>query len=208
MKLLENILIQSGYGLNHKEETHIAWMVLYWNLQIYKRPKWNSELEIKTWVREFSKISSWREFEIYCEGEKIGIAISEWVAIDTLKNALSKMTDDMVEKYGICEKTAYDKKLTGRLKEPEKLEKIYEYTAKRRDLDTNNHVNNTIYLEYAYDALPEGLSLNFNNIEIYYKKQIKLGDTICCLYSNEDDTHTVVIKSADEKILHAILKFY
>ena len=181
-------------------------MILYWNIQIYKRPKWDSELEIKTWVREFSKISSWREFEIYCEGEKVGIAISEWVVIDTLKNSLGKMTDEMVEKYGVYEKTAYDKNLTGRLKEPENLQKIYEYTARRRDLDTNNHVNNKIYLEYAYDALPKDLS--FNNIEIYYKKQIKLGDIISCFYSNEGNEHTVVIKSADEKILHAILKFY
>ena len=183
-------------------------MVLYWNLHIYKRPKWDSELEIKTWVRKFDKISSWREFEIYCEGEKIGIAISEWVAIDTLKNALGKMSDDMVEKYGVHDKTAYDINITGRLKEPKGAEKIYEYTAKRRDLDTNNHVNNAIYLEYAYDALPKDLDLNFESIEIYYKKQIKLGDTISCFYSNEDNVHTVVIKSKDEKILHAILKFY
>ena len=195
--------------MNQKHESHIAWMVLYWNIQIYKRPKWDSELEIKTWVREFSKISSWREFEIYCEGEKIGIAISEWVAIDTQKNSLGRMTEEMVEKYGLhTEKTAYDKNLTGRLKEPENMEKIYEYTAQRRDLDTNNHVNNTIYLEYAYDALPKDLNLTFGNIEIYYKKQIKFGDTISCFYSNQDDVHTVVIKSQDEKILHAILRFY
>ena len=88
------------------------------------------------------------------------------------------------------------------------MEKIYEYTAKRRDIDVNHHVNNVNYLEFAFDAFPKDLEIKFNNIEIQYKKQIKLGETISCFYSKCEDTHTVCIKSQDEKTLHATLKFF
>ncbi len=54
------------------------------------------------------------------------------------------------------------------------MENIYKYTAVRRDIDANHHVNNVNYLEFAYDALPEKINLNFENLEIFYKKQIKL----------------------------------
>ena len=48
----------------------------------------------------------------------------------------------------------------------------------------------------------------FNNIEIMYKKQIKLNNEIKCLYTKEQEQSIVTIKSADNKLLHAIIKLY
>ena len=59
-----------GFGLNKQSETHLAWMILYWKIKLEKRPKWDSELTVKTWVSEFTKVSSWREFEVYFEEER------------------------------------------------------------------------------------------------------------------------------------------
>ena len=41
-----------------------------------------------------------------------------------------------------------------------------------------------------------------------YKKQIRLNDEFKCLYTKEKDKNVVTIKSADENILHAIVKLY
>ncbi len=87
------------------------------------------------------------------------------------------------------------------------MQKTYEYITTRRDIDTNHHVNNVIYLDFAYNALPKEISINFDKLEIYYKKQIKIGETIHCLYKQEGNSHIIAIKSQDEKTLHAILKF-
>lgn len=113
----------------------------------------------------------------------------------------------MINKYGLVENKVFEEKLTGKIKEPEDMEKIYEYTTTRRDIDTNHHVNNVIYLEFAYNALPKDISINFENLEIYYKKQIKIGETIHCFYKQDGNSHIIAIKSQDEKTLHAILKF-
>ena len=74
----------------------------------------------------------------------------------------------------------------------------------------NAHVHNINYLNYAYETLPDEVYENniFNNIEIMYKRQIKLGDKIVCLYTKEENKHIVTIKSEDEKILHAIVELY
>ena len=47
-----------------------------------------------------------------------------------------------------------------------------------------------------------------NNIEIMYKKQIKYGEPITCIYTMEENQNIVTIKSQDEKTLHAIVKLY
>lgn len=197
-----------GYGLNDIEKTHCTWMVLYWKIKLLKRPHWDTELTIKTWPRKFSKVSSWRDYEIYTEdGEKIGMGASEWVLIDTRKYSVGRITEEMIDDYGIVDKSAFNEEITGKLKEPENSEKVYEYTASKRDIDANHHVYNVNYLELAYNALPEEACRNFENIEIYYKKQIKLGDTVEFFYSKVGDSHILIIKSQDEKTLHAILKF-
>jgi len=89
----------------------------------------------------------------------------------------------MANEYGIVNKSVFDEEKCTKLKETENMKKVYEYTAKRRDIDSNDHVNNLVYLEFAYDAFPENVELNFDNVEIYYKKQIKFRrDCFCILF--------------------------
>ncbi len=99
-----------------------------------------------------------------------------------------------------------------KLKEPEILESqipSYVFKVPRRDIDVNNHMNNLHYLDYAIESLPENVyqNLDCNNFEIMYKNGAKLGDSVNCFYFDEDDAYVVVMKSADDSRLHAIIKF-
>ena len=150
-------------------------MLLYWKIKVLKRPGWNKELTIKTWPRKFEKVSSWRDFEVYDDkGNLAIIATTQWVLIDVKREGIAKITEEMANQYGVVEKSVFEEELKGRLKPDENVEKIYEYTAKRKDIDANHHVNNVNYLELAYDAFPKEINLDFSDFEIYYKKQIKL----------------------------------
>ena len=62
--------------------------------------------------------------------------------------------------------------------------------------------------KYIIDTLKSCSGQSYNNIEIIYKTQIKLGDKIVCLYTKEENKHIVTIKSEDEKTLHAIVELY
>ena len=77
------------------------------------------------------------------------------------------------------------------------------YKVQRRDIDTNKHVNNLIYLDYAYEALPSEIyeNYNFSNIEIMYKHEAKLGDTLSLFYTNtEENEHIITIKNKENDI--------
>ena len=164
-----------GYSLNEVENTGYAWMLLYWKVNVIRRPRWNEEISVKTWARKFEKVSSWRDFEVYDETENLILtATSNWVLIDAKLQRPARITEEIASKYVEVEKSVFEGELLGKLKSFENEEKIYEYTATRRDIDSNHHVNNVVYLELAYNAFPKSMSLNFDSFEIYYKKQIKL----------------------------------
>ena len=80
----------------------------------------------------------------------------------------------------------------------------------KRDIDTNHHVNNLNYLDFAYDAIPDDIyfNSNFKNVEIMYKLEAKLGDTLNLTYSREDDFHYVSIGNKDSGKLNCIVKLY
>lgn len=199
-----------GYGLNKMPQNHLTWMLLNWKIQFFLRPSWNTDLIVKTWARNFSKISSNRDFSVYdINNNLVAKASSKWVLVDSEKHTPIRITDEIRNTFGEYNSSVFDNEVNDKEKEPENSNFIYDYKIKRRDIDTNNHVNNLYYLLYAYDALPKDLwDVPFDNIEIIYKKQIILNDVIKCFYACDNNQHIVTIKSEDLSTVHAILKFY
>lgn len=200
-----------GQGLNHINETGTSWVLLAWKVKIIKRPTYNTEITINTWSRNSNRFYSYRDYEIYDENNELCIiATSKWTLINIKDGSLAEITPRIIEVYQDEENSVFEEKTIAKLREPESFENQIKYKTLRRDIDINNHVHNLYYLDFAYEALPEEIyrSEECNNIEIMYKKQIKLGEQISCLYTKQENQHIVTIKSEDEKNLHAIVKLY
>ena len=200
----------AGYGLLDMEKTQKFWMVISWHLEVIKRPKFGDTITIHTWSKFCKKLFAYRDFEIFDEkGELIATAGSKWVLVNRINNCVEKVSDEVLEKYeGESEKSSTDISLLDKLKEPKEYSNIIKYEIRREMIDINGHVHNLNYLDLARFAFPENIyEKEFSKIDIMYKKEIKLGEIVKCCYSNEGNIHIVAIKSEDEKVLHAILKF-
>lgn len=203
---------QAGYGVNDIEKTHLAWLLLNWKVQIMSYPKSNEAITIKTWPRVFDKLYSYRDFEVYDKNNNlIAIASSKWFAIDTESKKIRKLTPEITDAYGEPITTSvFEDAFKEKLLVPEDLTLNFNYLVQRRDIDTNGHVNNLNYIDYALETLDEEIFNNctFNNLEVVYKKEIKLKESINCYYSLEDKKHIVTIKNEDNSVVHAIIKLY
>ncbi len=201
-----------GYGLNDTEKTGFAWLILNWKLKVFSRPKWKTTLTINTWSRSLNPLFAYRDIEIYDDKNTlVAIATSKWILFDINKQSICKITPEIKEIFPNVNKSVFEDKFNEKLKEPENSELIMDYKIQRRDIDTNHHVNNLNYLDYAYEALPEDVfsNINFSNVEIMYKHEAKLGDTISAFYSHtQEDEYVVTIKDQERKNLHAIIKLY
>ena len=201
---------KAGYGIFEIAETHLSWILLGWRLQVIRRPKYAEKIKIKTWSKGVVKFYTYRDFEVYDEqGNLIIKASSKWVLLDIEKGKIVRIEPEVMDKYepepnnvvfGIDE---FEK-----IKEPGEYQYESEYTVRRADIDVNNHMHNLNYIEVANESLPEEVYRGalFNDVRITYKKEIKLGETVKCKYALKEDKHIVVIKSIDEKVLHAVVE--
>lgn len=215
LSILEDIACRhsdvAGFGILDIPVKHLSWVLLAWKVKILKRVSYGTTLTVCTWAKSANKFQTCRDFEIYDENNTpVCIATSRWTLIDTQKNTITRITDDIIEKYQPETKNVFENPDIEKLVEPIHFSNQITYQTQRRDIDVNQHMHNLNYLDVAYEALPEEIyfSSECNHIEIMYKKGIRLRDTVKCLYSYTDSAHFISIKSNDEKTLHAIVKLY
>ena len=198
-----------NFGLNEIPTTHSSWVLLGWKVKVLKRPMYGDKLHIVTWARDTEKFSTYRDYEVYNQdNELVIIGTSKWVLIDTTTGRLRPIPEEIIKLYNPDTKTAFssEEAMLSKLTDSEHYDTG---AVGRSQIDLNNHMHNLYYLDMAYEALPEEVYKNntFNFFEITYKKQIRLHDTVKCYYVFEENTHKVIIKSLDDKKIHAIIEF-
>lgn len=201
-----------GYGLNDAPKTGYAWLLLNWKLKINSRPKWEETLTVNTWSKSMNPLFAYRDIEILDKNNNlVAVGSSKWILFDINKKSLIKIPTEVKNKFPSVDKYVFEEKFVEKLKEPENSIFSHEYIVQRRDIDTNHHVNNLNYLDYAYEALPEDIfsNISFSNVEIMYKHEAKIGDTLSIFYSHtEEDEYIITIKDKEQKNVHAIIKLY
>ena len=203
---------KAGYGLNDIPNTHFSWLLLNWKVKMFSHPAVNEELHIKTWPRSLEKFYCYRDFEVYDGNNNlIAIASSKWIAINVDTKKIIKVAPAIIDAYGgNVDKNVFEDPFEEKIAAPENAKLNFEYTIQRRDIDTNGHVNNSYYIDFALEALDEKTYTQneFNNLEVVYKKEIKYSDKIRCHYSFENNQHIITIKNEDDSLVHAIVKLY
>lgn len=198
-----------GYGFSTISSTKLTFLVLAWKFQIYNRPIYGDKITIKTWPRKSIKSIYYRDFEIFKDNIKIGIATSKWVLINTDTHDMILNHSDILTKLPPNNNSVFGEEIK-KLQIPENIDNIFKYKILRRDLDTNNHVNNTVYLSLAYESLPEEIyrNLDYNLIEIMYKSETKINSEIIAKFSKIDkNCFIVVISDANSDDLHCVIKY-
>lgn len=199
----------AGYGLKDIPKRQRSWVLLNWQIKILKRPTYSEKIKIKTWSRGIDKLYAYRDFEMFNEtGEKIGIATSKWVLLDTEKAKITKIELEVENRYTVENVSVFEAPELGKIEEPEMYDGCTDFYVNRSLIDVNNHLHNIYFMDIANEVLPMEIYKNreFNDIRMMCKKEIKLGDTVKVCYSQKGEKFIVVIKSEDEKKLHAIIE--
>lgn len=187
---------------NNAEEfnrEHKAWVVLLWKLIVLKRPKVGEEVLIKTWVRNSTGIYSVRDFEVFdSQGEVMIQASSKWCIMNLETRRPMRFDKDLAEAYGAESRNIFED--FEKTIMPEEFDEEAEYTVTEKDIDVNNHFHNANYLNAAYKSISDFDMNNqhFNNLQMEFKKEIMLGETIKVYCKNVDDKKIVVLKTEDK----------
>ncbi|MFR7846679.1 MAG: acyl-ACP thioesterase domain-containing protein [Coprococcus phoceensis] len=155
--------------------------------------------------RKIDRLCAYRDFELKDEdGEILAIGSSRWILTDTERRRPVRLTEDMAALYESEDRAVFEDEIL----EPEYSKEMFEnaeemiYNIQRRDIDINMHMHNINYLDAAYEMLPEDVynNENFNQVRIWYKREIRPQDEVKCRYLYEDNIH-YIIRQLKEKFI-------
>lgn len=138
-----------GCGIRWLMEQGRAWVLHRICVRVLLMPCLGDDLRISTWSRGAKGFRAYRDYEIFCRGEKIVSATSLCIFIDTEKKKILKVPEEAAQWYTVETDQAMDMDIDEfhpNLKfEPEHWE-----TAEIRpsDFDPLDHVNNALYLDF------------------------------------------------------------
>lgn len=202
---------ERGYGIKDIPRNGVFWILTGWRLELMERCPWRSHLTVQTWPRSMDGYTSDRDFLVYRGGDLIARATSRWFLVSTETGKITRVTDQVRAAYDLDDRVLFDTPIPSNGRTPAGVPAAFSTVVGRRDIDTNHHVNNIHYLDYALEALPEAVLRDLpRTVEVVFRRQILLGTPIRCLYSvTEDGRHQVEIQSGEEKpVHHAFLWFY
>jgi len=198
---------QVGYSVMDVDRTHVTWMLVQWRVKLLEGAGWNEPITVHTWPRSMERATSVRNFELWGQDQKlVAIGESNWVLVNADTGRIMRITPEVASAYDLTDRDVFDSPL------PElpvgNGEVCWNGSVQRRDIDTNHHVNNRVYLDYAREALPEALShMSFREVSVRYRKQLLLGDRIQCRYCCRDNLHIVDICGENSDVVHGTVVF-
>ena len=193
-------------------ESHLAWVVTNWKLEVFKRVHYATTITVRTWSRSYNPAFANRDFEVYdAEGMLIAKATSVWMILNTARSFPQRLTPALMDPFqSEPDKASFpDFKFKNEDISALTSLKATFFTVTKSMIDCNNHVHNSAYLDLASEALPEDVNeQSFCNVEISYKKEIKPAQRVCLDYAKSDEASYVLIHSEDRSVLHTVIKLY
>lgn len=156
-----------------------TWVLSRLHLKIVRYLRAGDTLRIRTWPAARVPLFTIREFELYDRsGTIIGTATTSWAVLN-MRSRRPVRLDDVLPEFQLTPRRAVDDDF-GPLPQPHAAECELTVPVLRGDLDTNRHVNNTVYVAWGLEAVPDEIDRNYKltSLEIGFKAEALYGDVI------------------------------
>lgn len=187
-----------GVGFSYLVPRNLVWVLVAWQVEIYRYPALGESVEIGTLPYDFKGFIGSRNFFMKTkDGEMLAKANSVWTLLnfDSMKPAIPP--EDMLGKYPV--EPRLDMNYEGRKIAVSDAGQCQEpIVVQRQHLDSNNHVNNAQYISIAIRYLPKDFVIG--RLRVEYKKQAHLGDTLIPYVVAEEDKVTVSLRDQDAAV--------
>ena len=157
-----------------------GWLLTSWHIEVVRLPRWNEAIRVATWPSRFKGILADRSFAVTdADGKRLLAAVSGWVYTDLAARRPVKPPQEVIDGYGAIGEPALDAdyKFSRDGFAPVSAR---EMLVTRRDTDTNSHVNNLRYIEWAFDEIPADMYDTHTPrvVKASYKKECVTGDVL------------------------------
>lgn len=184
-----------GVGIEYLTEKRLAYVFYRYDINVKRYPKYGEKIKVRTMAKSFKKFYASRAYEIYDENnEKIVDGEGIFLLINIDKRKAVRIPEDQYIAYGVDIENCLDIKVT-------KLEKLTKemdrnnFKVRYGDIDSNMHVNNVKYVEWAIESLPLDIVSNYElkELSVVFEKECRYGTEISASYEIRKNEDGVVI---------------
>lgn len=169
-----------GVSMGRLRETGLAWVLRRLRVEAAREIRQGERLLVETWPSGVDGVMATREFEIRDEsGELVGVASSQWVVVNVATRTVVRLPAG-VGRLAPAPRAATLKLGRGALPTAETWSTVSPVVVRRGDLDVVGHVNNTRYVEWLWESLPDGVweRQRLVSLEIVFLGEARHGDRV------------------------------
>lgn len=193
-----------GVGINYLREKRRAWVLNSWQIEVYRYPRIEEEIEVSTWATGFKAVFGPRNFCMKTKaGEMLACANTLWVYVDIDSGRPLKPDEEEKSVYSI-EPPLEMENVSRKIKLPEGADIVDTIQVRKYHIDTNKHMNNCQYVQIAMEVVPDDFQTK--KLRVEYKKSAVYGDIIVIKRAIEEER--LVVELCDqEEIPYAVVEF-
>ncbi len=193
------------------EAAGVVFLVSKMSIKFFEDIKGDSVITLKTWEASIEGVKFNRFFDICNEdGRVIAQARTVWLAVNPNTRKIIRPSAYPFPEYIRANEKEVECMECGKIKLPEEQRELGERRAVFSDIDVNGHVNNTRYIAFAEDCLPDDfMSQHVSDIRINFVNEARLGDVLHFTGGIDRETKKiVVVGKKDDGITSFECEFY
>jgi len=173
---------ESGWDVYRLRQNGYGWILLRGVVEMYRYPSYRESFTVETWASALRLFYGQREYVVRgSDGARLGVARSLWVFYSLERKRPIAVLPDIVAAWAPEGTRALDHELT-EVPPPgaQWMDTSRTYDVRGRDIDTNGHVNNVNYLEWALEAVPRDVHSTHRlaRVEGQYMKEVVYGQKV------------------------------
>ena len=169
-----------GAGIEYCTKNNCAWVFYKYDIKMYRYPMFGEAISITTQPVGFKKFYGLREYMIKdAEGNLIGEALALFFLINIEKRRPMRIQKEQYDFYGVDGDVDYDISMD-KIARTDEEQYNKQFNIRYSDIDSNNHVNNVKYVDWAMEAVPLDVINNYilKRIKVTFEKETTYGDKI------------------------------
>lgn len=182
--------IQLGVGMPVLAELGLSWVLHRMKITVSRWPQLAEKIIIETNPSGLERVYVYRDFRVYDQQRTLLItASSTWLVFDVMKRTLVTPAAHFQDIFEPYRNLPFLSRPTLRFPPPssEKLLRA-QLRARHNEIDTNAHVNNSVYFQWLLEPLSAGFlgSNACKEVEIQFKKECTRQDLITSVCSENN----------------------
>jgi acyl-CoA thioester hydrolase len=151
----------AGFGPDWYRAQGTNWVIRKLSIRYLLPAFYRDKLEVTTWISEVRRATCTREYEIMRpkDAARIARARVQWVYLDSSTGRIARLPSEIDERFAPTDEAAED--LGIHIQKAQKTEGAFRYRTRRRvqtfELDTLQHVNHAVYLNWIEQAYFDAL---------------------------------------------------